>query len=350
MISRRKGFTLIELLVVIAIIGVLIALLLPAVQAAREAARRSQCVNNLKQIGLAMHNYHSIHDSFPIGMRTDAWRDTSATGSLMGWAGWSAHALMLPQMEQSQIYNAANFNWDPQQGTPAQYINSTARNAVINTFLCPSDPNASPRNDKRNSYYFSKGPDSRDNPTADCSGLAARNISFGLRDITDGSSSTIAFAESLAGKNGAGNTYKANMIVGVGDTTPTAKMLNVSLNPTVLPQAYQACVAAFRAAAPTMQTDKGRFWAAGRAGNTIFNTVNTPNDTLMLGGISCRIGCSGCGSDQSNFVPASSYHAGGVNVMMGDGSVRFVKDSINRNTWWALGSKDGGEAISSDQY
>jgi len=110
------------------------------------------------------------------------------------------------------------------------------------------------------------------------------------------------------------------------------------------------CVDAFRAGAPTLQTDKGQFWAAGRQGYTLFNTVATPNDSRLLRGITCRIGCSGCGSDSSNFIPASSLHSGGINVLLADGSVRFIKDSISRQTWWALGTKAGGETISSDSY
>ena len=161
--SRRslRGFTLIELLVVIAIIAVLIALLLPAVQSAREAARRAQCTNNLKQIGLAMHNYNTANNTFPPG--------TSATfnplnvnngGSLcMAWSSWSAQSLMLPYLEQTPIYNAANFMLDP-INDPQGY-NTTAFFTKINAFLCPSDGNAgqgqSGTNAMLNSYYASIG-------------------------------------------------------------------------------------------------------------------------------------------------------------------------------------------------
>src|SRR5580693_4308083 len=112
----RRGFTLIELLVVIAIIAVLIALLLPAVQAAREAARRAQCVNNLKQIGLGMHNYHATHGTFPEGMSMN----TAGTGGNVfnAWTGWSAQALMLGQLDQMALYNAANFNITPSGYAP----------------------------------------------------------------------------------------------------------------------------------------------------------------------------------------------------------------------------------------
>src|SRR5437660_6072179 len=107
---RARGFTLIELLVVIAIIAVLIALLLPAVQSAREAARRAQCLNNLKQIGLGLHNYHSTHNSFPLS-ETAAWQDAYGGGYVSDWGTWSAHALLLGYMEGQPIYNSCNFNW-----------------------------------------------------------------------------------------------------------------------------------------------------------------------------------------------------------------------------------------------
>ena len=143
-LQRRRGFTLIELLVVIAIIAVLIALLLPAVQAAREAARRAQCVNNLKQIGLALHNYHSTTDVFPLS-NTVAWASSSPSDANQGWGTWSAQALMLPYMEQQPLYNSINFNytcwWGNGNNTNGQ-INSTVFNTLIKTYTCPSDGKA----------------------------------------------------------------------------------------------------------------------------------------------------------------------------------------------------------------
>src|SRR5262245_51353168 len=140
-LTNRRGFTLIELLVVIAIIAVLIALLLPAVQAAREAARRIQCVNNLKQIGIALHDYHEANNSFPLGSSLNM----VTLGTYNSGNNWSSLGLMLGYMGETAIYNAINFNWGPPNSTAliSYWINSTAMFARIKTFICPSDPNAS---------------------------------------------------------------------------------------------------------------------------------------------------------------------------------------------------------------
>ena len=132
----RRGFTLIELLVVIAIIGVLIALLLPAVQSAREAARRSQCVNNLKQLGLALNNYHSTNNSFPLGGNPAPYQPMN--GGCTVWAGWSAQSMLLPYLEQVQVYNAINFYFTGRGSGVSENIQKTAMTTRINAFLCPS--------------------------------------------------------------------------------------------------------------------------------------------------------------------------------------------------------------------
>src|SRR5262245_51615440 len=202
--ETRRGFTLIELLVVIAIIAVLIALLLPAVQSAREAARRSQCTNNLKQIGLGLHNYHSTHNTFPLG-GTVNW-SSSYGGGNQNWGTWSAQALLLGYMEGQPLYNAANFNWVCcwSQGWN---INSTCTLAIINTFICPSD-GLSPvptQNDiwtgMTNNYQASAGPATN---FFDPSGLFAESEKcYGAQACTDGTSNTIAYGEALVGS---GNT------------------------------------------------------------------------------------------------------------------------------------------------
>src|SRR3954467_6842984 len=157
---RRHGFTLIELLVVISIIAVLIALLLPAVQSAREAARRAQCINNLKQIGLALHNYHSSQDTFPIGTVYASSRYNPADPQYSLWTSWSAHALMSQYLEQGAVYSSMNFSHGPTvQVSDSDFIvgpnNPTVLNMKVSTFMCPSDPNVG--NQNINSYAASYG-------------------------------------------------------------------------------------------------------------------------------------------------------------------------------------------------
>ncbi|KAJ3054402.1 hypothetical protein HK102_011528, partial [Quaeritorhiza haematococci] len=202
----RSGGARIELLVVIAIIAVLIALLLPAVQSAREAARRSQCVNNLKQIGLGLHNYHQAVGVFPPGQLAAA-ADLPYAG-YAGWTEWSAQAMILPYLEQTPLYNAINFSFAGGYGV-AQNINGTAWTTVVNGYLCPSDGNAGKVG--YNSYYASRGTSFNadfnvaQNPPPNCggnlrsTGLFSYQQAYGLNDITDGSSNTVAFSEGLVG-------------------------------------------------------------------------------------------------------------------------------------------------------
>ena len=196
----RPAFTLIELLVVIAIIAVLIALLLPAVQSAREAARRASCQNNLKQIGLAMHNYHSTFDVFPIGYVAQPNTNLSITTPGWGWA-----SAILPQLEQAAIYNAANLNL-PIEGPS----NLTVRTSALAVFVCPSDRssgqftvtdiNNNPIADAWSNSYagnFGRDVNIAKNPTGG-NGLFMCNLAFGIKDITDGSNQTILVGERAA--------------------------------------------------------------------------------------------------------------------------------------------------------
>ncbi|MDG3003870.1 DUF1559 domain-containing protein [Paludisphaera mucosa] len=350
--ARRGGFTLIELLVVIAIIAVLIALLLPAVQSAREAARRSQCVNNLKQIGLGLHNYHSANNAFPMGGTKSPMSPDMTYGT---WSNWSVQGQLLPFVEQTPVYNAANFmiSVDPDWNDLPR-VNRTVRDTVINAFLCPSDTNN--LKPGLNNYFASMGTTSR-NWEGDCgwsnapckpqgvTGFFGLFISYGLADVPDGSANTILFAEKLTGKANGGSSYRGN---GVTGANLTQAIYDASSNVAGTMSDLQACATAFNAN-NNISDQAGRYWAFGATGYTLFNTIQTPNDNQYKFG-SCRWGCGGCGIDASNYIDASSAHSGGVNVLLGDGSVRFVKDSVNRATWWGLGTRDNGEVISSDAF
>jgi len=339
--QSRRGFTLIELLVVIAIIAVLIALLLPAVQSAREAARRSQCVNNLKQIGLALHNYHSVNESFPQGGACN-----QGNPNCIAWNGMSSLALMLPYLEQQAIYSSINFSI-----IASDAINSTARFTQVNSFLCPSDGNASAATDRRNSYMASQGTTAQGNPGTSTGLFSGRNV-YGLRDAVDGSSNTVAFSEKLAGYPG-GNTglrpgYRANGIHGTGvNSIPDAYQY-----PTSIQSDLQACNAAMQAITPgsnNLINNGGQWWLIGSETYSMFMTIVPPNSTQYKWG-NCRNVCGGCSPDSSQYTNASSNHTGGVNCLLGDGSVKFVKDSIAQNIWWSVGTRANGEVVSADAW
>ena len=243
-----RGFTLIELLVVIAIIAVLIALLLPAVQAAREAARRAQCTNNLKQLGLAAANYSSANGSFPMGGVPGS--TVGGTSGSAAWGSWSALALMLPYLEQSPIYNAANFNvvciGQSGKGSDANY---TVVLTKVNAFLCPSSlpyiGTSSPANggagyesgsSPGNNYFASAGSsmnifagsDFYADPSAYPNGVFQHGgRSFAERDIIDGLSNTIAFGEWRSGDNNSNKlSLPQDMIL--NNTYPSGAAVNTS--------------------------------------------------------------------------------------------------------------------------
>jgi prepilin-type N-terminal cleavage/methylation domain-containing protein/prepilin-type processing-associated H-X9-DG protein len=357
--KHTSGFTLIELLVVIAIIGVLIALLLPAVQAAREAARRSQCTNNLKQIGLAIHNYHTANNAFPMGA---SFQPQNNPSDYAMWNSFSAQALMLGYMEQRSLYNALNFSASPESDIKA---NTTTVRMTISTFLCPSDPNVGAGKTDINSYAASFGAtthglfDWTDQGIAaqrqnqrpkDSSGMFTFGLAYGVADCTDGTSGTIAYSEWVVGKTGTQN-YRGNLLIGATGNGPSD--MNAFSNEAATLAALDDCAKQFKQMAlsnslPGNYDTKGWRWAQGTAGFAMFNTIQTPNDIRGYGG--CRYGCSGCWPDSSYTIGAASYHSGGANFLMTDGSVRFIKDSVNRRTYWALGTRDGGEAISADAY
>jgi prepilin-type N-terminal cleavage/methylation domain-containing protein/prepilin-type processing-associated H-X9-DG protein len=355
---RRSGFTLIELLVVIAIIGVLIALLLPAVQAAREAARRSQCVNNLKQLGLAVQNYISTNTSYP-----PLKSNYSKVGGPPPGGDWplSWAVTLLPFMEQQPLYNAVNYDFGSQ--TPP---NNTISSSRVATMICPSESAA------KGGWQTS----SWANYAANFGGPAAiaawngpivpmandafgqssnydngNTGTFGMQGITDGTSSTAIFSERLIGPN-------------LGPPIPIsskdAKRTVFAVSMSVTPDAGNAAAATSLAQAcknlpsGTMSPQDHNRWSGavwhGSHGGTLrfnsYNHVNTPNS------YTCYVTNSGGGppGGYNDVLTASSNHPGGVNAAFCDGSVKFLKDTVALNIWWALGSRNGGESISADAY
>ena len=335
MSMRQKGFTLIELLVVIAIIGVLVGLLLPAVQAAREAARRMQCSNNMKQIALACHNYESAFKKFP----PSAILDLSVTSTANN-GSWGVHGRILPYLEQGNVYDTVDLSlaWDDQ---------SSIDGLKIPTYSCPSDPGSDQVrtfSDGRPSLYpttygFNFGRWFVYDPTTrkGGDGMFYPNSFLGFRDCLDGTTNTLLLAEVKAW-----TPYQRN-----GGPSTTVMPSSQSEAETIVASGIQ-----FK---NTGHTE----WPDGRVHHTGFTVAITPNSTVHFtnGGQvyeqtdfnSWQEGKNGiAGEPTYAIITSRSYHVGLVQVALLDGSVRSVTDSVDLETWHALGTRGQREVLPSD--
>jgi prepilin-type N-terminal cleavage/methylation domain-containing protein len=327
---RAKAFTLIELLVVIAIIGVLIALLLPAVQAAREAARRAQCTNNMKQLGLAHHNYLSTNNTFP---------PVVVLPRVLTTQPWSGLTRLLPYIEQTAMYNAINWASDFQFTS-----NATLAAMRVGTLMCPSEINDVARPTTTLTYYpcnygFNQGTWFVYDPPSDQAGDGAflPNRAFAPSAITDGLSSTLGMSEFKA--------YQPNY----WDTGNPA-VLNVAPPNNVL--------ALLTFVGGTCDSNGHTEWVEGDVHEVGFTTTMTPNTQVLtsVSGVPADIDITSERDGESTTMPtyaavtARSYHPSGVTALLLDGSVRNVKNSVSLQIWRSLGTRAGGETISSDAY
>ncbi len=357
----HHGFTLVELLVVITIIGILVALLLPAVQAAREAARRTECSNNLKQVGVALHNYHDALGSLPPGKGGTDQGDALACNrsELSGWIP------LLPYIEQQALFDKisspatfhhVDFNANGPQPTPTAHPDIAKYDpwqTSISSLLCSSDRGGSAKaatDPGRTNYRFSRGDSIGNNSNLrNPRGLFGHQSRITFNSVTDGTSNTIAVSERAIA---AGPQAAASLASGTA-----LEVAGIENNP-------QKCLALQRPgglAAPKTAAISGLNWARGYVPDTGFTTVLPPNSAACLGPNGQQVGAArwwGWG-----IVPPSSYHPGGINGLMADGSVRFFSETIDcgdltapapvtgpspYGVWGALGSKDGGELASGD--
>lgn len=348
--GKLAGFTLIELLVVIAIIAILVSLLLPAVQQAREAARRTQCKNNLKQMGLALHNYHDVHRTFP-PLFVGGWNDASIPGDGSFENRWliSAHVAVLPYIEQKNLFDQIQ-GTIADQATPLPYPWESSYlpwRSNLSALLCPSDVLADSATGKSNYRYSTGRYNHRMRQILDRYQWGGTRVDgiFGvaegarIRDIIDGTSSTILMGERIQGTNA------SDILGGMGVNTGMNDDAGGGVTAGNIQTMIDQCRALVDAGNPR-QYAAGQFaqgnapggrWADGR---TYFSSIQT---AIPPNGVSCVEDVNWDGS--YTLMTSSSRHTGGAQFVLCDGSVRFISENVDTLTYQSLGSAAGGEVI-----
>ncbi len=341
--ARKHGFTLVELLVVIAIIGILVALLLPAVQAAREAARRMSCTNNLKQLGIALHNYHDTYHRFVP-------RKQGTSGTVSNRDRLSGLVAIMPFLEQQPLYDAIQagdaVNGIP-PGGPAGWSAWAIWDAAPKTLHCPSDSyNLNPVT--TTSYVFSVGDSVLGNRDATLlRGVFPNRRGVRMAEILDGTSNTIMMSEHCRANFAIGTKSAARVVEG----TATG-FTGLAANPA---QCLTAAAGEYFIDPTVVKGRHGTRWTDGQTERVGFTTVLPPNSP------SCIDGTDPNADGFNTVISPSSFHPGGVVAVFADGSTRFVNETIDTGNlgapsvnagpspygiWGAMGSKDGGEPVS----
>lgn len=345
--NLRRGFTLVELLVVVAIIGVLVALLLPAVQSARESARRTQCLNNLKQLGLALQNHHAAKNQFPPGADSKSFPpDPSHPHSFYRW---SALAHLLPYLENQSLHNLLDLSlpmYMPGAGYPISEPNKPGIAHMLPGFLCPSDLGERVKDGMGPTNYAAcAGSGAGGGTPFETDGIFYVNSATSFADISDGASNTVAFSESLLGEDTMRGSDGA--FAGASPERSYKFVLGFSATPDLTDF---KCLGSqnFNSTAATGNDPRGFAWSSGEYRCATYNHYYLPNAPEYDCIASATVDPTPPPAKPKLFSAygwrtARSIHPGGVNAAYADGSCRYLVDAVDRDVWQSLATRAGAE-------